>query len=205
MRDNGSMALVTVDGTDFCINEPTPFGSKWNSHKFKHAGLRYEIRICIQTGWIVWVYGPFPADQWTDLNISRLGINKAIAAGEVFVADKTYKDKHGYSLTPTGKPGTRLGRMMAVARSRHETVNRYFKMFGAFRNQWRHHRKKHGIAFWAAANLVQARIQVEYPLFKVFYQDQLRSNLRQQRAAFKKEQRRLLIKQQHRKCRNHRS
>lgn len=45
MKDNGSICKVTVDGTDFLINEPTPFNKKWCSHKFKHAALRYEIGI----------------------------------------------------------------------------------------------------------------------------------------------------------------
>jgi len=181
MEDNGSICKVTVDGTDFLINEPTPFSGKWCSHKFKHAALRYEIGICIQTGWIVWINGPYPAGQWTDLCISRDGLNQALGRGEKFVADGVYRDSHGWSMTPSGY-NTRGEHMKAVARARHETVNRYFKVFGAFRNQWRHHRKKHGIAFYAAANVVQARIQLEPSIFQVHYKD----NLKQQLEKFKK-------------------
>ena len=180
MRSNGSICLVTVDATDFLINEPTPFSSIWYSHKMKHAALRYEIAICIQTGWIVWVNGPYPAGQWPDLAISRDGLNQSLGRKEMFIADGGYRDKHGWSKTPSGHH-TRLGRMEAVARAWHECVNRYFKVFGAFDRRWRQHRKKHGVAFMAAANIVQARIQLEPTVFQVMYHDRLKKHLKKQK------------------------
>ena len=36
---------ISLDGTDFRIQEPTPFDPKWFSHKFKGPGLRYEIGV----------------------------------------------------------------------------------------------------------------------------------------------------------------
>ena len=177
MKDNGSICKITVDGTDFLICEPTPFGKRWCSHKFKHAALRYEIGICIQTGWIVWVHGPYPAGQWTDLAISRDGLNQALGKDEMFVADSGYRDKNGWALTPNGY-NTREQYRQAVSLSRHECVNRYFKVFAAFDRKWRHHRKKHGTAFMAAANIVQARIQLEPTVFQVMYRDRLKQNLK---------------------------
>ena len=47
---------ISVDGTDERICEPTPFGPKWYSHKFHGPGLRYEIGIGIETGYIVWAH-----------------------------------------------------------------------------------------------------------------------------------------------------
>ena len=58
MRPNGSVCLISVDEVDFRIREPIPFSSKWFSHK-------------MQTGWIVWVNGPFPAGDWPDLAVAR--------------------------------------------------------------------------------------------------------------------------------------
>jgi len=176
MKDNGSICLVTVDCADFKIHEPTPFSNKWFSHKFKHAGLRYEIAICIQTGWIVWINGPYPCGHWPDLDISRDGLNQALLPWEKFVADGTYKDEYGYSYTPTGY-NTREQHMKAVARARHETINGVFKKFGALKDEWRHHRTKHGIAFSAIANIVQAQIQCEPTSFKVQYKDRVRYHL----------------------------
>ena len=195
-----------MDGTDFPINEPTPFDRKWCSPKFKHAGLRYEIAICIQTGWIVWVNGPYPAGQWPDLCVSRDGLNQALDDDEMFVADGGYKHKKGgWSLTPSGYR-TRLQHMQAVARARHECINRYFKVFGAFRIQWRHHRSKHGIAFYAAANLVQARIQLEPAAFQVLYKDRLRRQLQLLKEQEKAKKRKQLLKKKKRmqlRKRNH--
>jgi hypothetical protein len=49
----GNECLVSVDGTDFQINEPTPFSKGYYSHKFNGPGLRYEIALNIMTGDIV--------------------------------------------------------------------------------------------------------------------------------------------------------
>ena len=170
--DGISICMVTVDGTDFKINEPTPFSSKWFSHKFNHAGLRYEIGICIKTGWIVWINGPYPPGHWPDLAISRDGLNQALEPWEKFLADGGYADDYGYSFTPTGR-NNRDQYMKAVARARHETVNGVFKKFDALKHEWRHHRTKHGIVFNAIANIVQAEIQLEPTTFQVKYKDKL--------------------------------
>ena len=49
----GQVCFISLDGTDFRILEPSPFDPKWYSHKFKGAGVRYEVGICLKTGWIV--------------------------------------------------------------------------------------------------------------------------------------------------------
>jgi hypothetical protein len=48
---NNRFSTVIVDGTDFRINEPTDFSTKWFSHKFKGPGLRYEVAISIKGGY----------------------------------------------------------------------------------------------------------------------------------------------------------
>ena len=76
---------MTVDGTDYSINEPQlrpgrprprsrkgkllPYNPKWYTKKYQGAGVRYEIGVCIQTGDIVWTNGPFPCGRWQDLKI----------------------------------------------------------------------------------------------------------------------------------------
>ena len=71
MSDTGAVCKVTLDGTDCPINEPVPFNPKYYSHKFKGPGLKYELGICIQTGWICWWNGPFPCGN-PDLAIARI-------------------------------------------------------------------------------------------------------------------------------------
>ena len=39
---------MSVDGTDFLINEPKPFDNCWFSHKFRGPGLRYEVEVSIE-------------------------------------------------------------------------------------------------------------------------------------------------------------
>ena len=64
---------MTVDGADFPIWEPRPYckvgNAIWYSPKFKGAGLRYELGVCIQTGDIVWINGPFCPGNWNDVEI----------------------------------------------------------------------------------------------------------------------------------------
>ena len=168
--DVGALCLVTVDGTDFKINEPTPHNSKWFSYKINHAGLRYEVGICIQTGWIVWINGPYAPGDWPDLPISRDGLCDALAPDELFLADGTYSDGHGWCVTPTGHKNADQ-RMKGIARARHERVNGLLKNFCCLRHCFRHHRTKHGRVFTACANIVQAMIQLENPAFHVDYDD----------------------------------
>ena len=89
----GETCLVTVDGTDFCIYEPTPFWSIWRSHKFNGPGLRYEVAVCIQTGDIVWINGPFPCGRYPDLNIFCLGLKHMLLEWEMVEADGGYRDE----------------------------------------------------------------------------------------------------------------
>ena len=80
MRDNGSQCKITVDGTDFRIMEPYPFDEKWLSEKFNGPGVKYEVGICIQTGWIVHVNGPYACGQWHDLAVARDSLCYKLAA-----------------------------------------------------------------------------------------------------------------------------
>lgn len=95
-KDNsqpGQSCFVSLDGVDFPINEPTPFSSKWFSHKFKATGLRYEVGVCIHTGKIVWAYGGFPCGDWPDLRLARHCLVTFLEGGEKVLADKGYNDR----------------------------------------------------------------------------------------------------------------
>ena len=85
---------MSVDGTDFKIQQPQIFDKKWFSHKFKGPGLRYEVALNIQTGDIVWSHGPFPPGAHTDLAIFLQGLAHKLKPGEKVKAD-THKLKPG--------------------------------------------------------------------------------------------------------------
>ena len=84
------MCLVTVDGTDFCINEPKPFGLGGKSFKFNGPGVCYEVALCTCTGDIVWINGIFPCGQWPHLSIFRHALMGALLDGKKGVADLRY-------------------------------------------------------------------------------------------------------------------
>ena len=123
MADANQRCKITVDGTNFWIQEPIPFNPKWYSHKFKGPGLRYEVTICIKTGWIVWVNGPFPAGEWPNRKITQAGINHHLDDNECYVGDGGYYDGWQWAETPTGY-NNHEQKMYAMARAPHETINR---------------------------------------------------------------------------------
>jgi hypothetical protein len=167
---NGRHCLVTVDGTDFAIFEPVPFSSKWYSHKLKRAGLRYEIAICIQMGESVWINGPFPSGSWSDLMIARYALVDALDDGECYLADSRYRDGKQFSVTPSGMHSF-SDRQQSAVRSRHETLNKHYKDWGALRWLYRHSPVSHSKVMHAIVNIVQVTILNGEPLFQVEYQD----------------------------------
>jgi DDE superfamily endonuclease len=171
MKDNGSVCLVTIDGTDCPINEPSPFSPKWYSHKTNGPGLRYEVGVCIQTAHIVWVNGPYPCGAWSDYRISRDCLIWELCQGEKFLADGGYRDGGLYAVTPSGVNNAEE-RMNQVARARHETVNSLLKRWGVLRTAFRHELVKHATAFHAIAIISQIQIEAgESRLFEVLYDD----------------------------------
>lgn len=156
VRNN--VCLVSVDGTDFRINEPSPFDPKWFSHKFKGPGLRYEVAVSIQRGWIVWVNGPYPCGSYPDLRIAREALIHELEDWEYYIADGGYQDGGNYAVTPSGR-NEFSDRQKAVVRARHETVNKRLKDWSALSHTFRHSLDKHGVVFRAIANLVQLQMQ----------------------------------------------
>ena len=170
LADPYQVCLITVDGTDFKIEEPSPFDPSYYSHKINHAGLRYEIGICIKTGWIVWVNGPFPCGAWPDLRIARSALHDMLLAGEKYVADGGYSDGHGYSENPNGT-NTFAQRQYALARARHETINGVFKTHKCLNDMWRHDRDKHGLVFHSITIIVQLGLREGNYTFTIDYDE----------------------------------
>jgi hypothetical protein len=170
-RHWGQICHVTVDGTDFKVNEPNPFSPMYFSEKFNHAGLRYEVAICILTGWIVWVNGPFPCGTWPDLRIAREALHGMLADGEMYVADSGYQEGNQHCFTPDGSNSYEQ-RKMGEARARHETINGRFKTWKAMDVEWRHSLEKHGVAFRAIAVVTQREIYSGHKNFKVNWNEQ---------------------------------
>lgn len=172
-EDIGNICLVSVDGTDFRIQEPTPFCKSWHSRKFNGAGLRYEVAISICSGDVVWIHGPFPCGSWPDICIFRNALKNELGDGEKVEADLGYRGEPGCVsvpdcsafLNPVGR------RQKALARSRHETLNKRLKQWHCLHDTFRHDLVKHGSVFRAVAVITQVAIENGEPLFSVDYND----------------------------------
>ena len=159
---------MTVYGTHFRIYNRTEKKSKkyiksWYSHKYNAAGVSYEVAVCIKTGDIVWICGPFPAAT-ADISIYRYKLKDMLTAFEKVMADRGYAGDKS-CLTPYDGINRQHLRSMAVLRSRHETVNRRFKVFGALKQCFRHSPTKHHAFFRSAVVLVQLAHQLGYSHF----------------------------------------
>ena len=166
---NGSRCLISVDGTDFHIYEPTPFWKGWFSHKFNGPALRYEVSICIQTGWIVWIKGPFVAGHWSDIKIFQGWLKTKLLPDEFVEADRGYRGDDKMSAPDDDAPSLYHFYSKGNVRARHETVNRRFKQFNCLHHRFRHDKEKHALCFDAVAVLTQLSIQSGEPLYDVEY------------------------------------
>jgi hypothetical protein len=83
---------MTIDGTNMPIWETYPFDPELYSYKLNSPGLRYEIGVCIQTGNIVWINGPYKPARWVDLNIFCDKLMWELLDGEWVVGDGGYQD-----------------------------------------------------------------------------------------------------------------
>lgn len=176
MDDPGNICLVSVDGTDFRIYQWKPFWKGWFSHKFRGPGLRYEVGVCIRTGWIVWIHGPYPCGNWPDLKIFRKALIRMLSLGEKVHADLGYIGEPSFVVTPIEVDPNNLAEVAAYGlfqnlRGRHETVNRRFKQFEILKRVFRHDVQLHQPVFGACAVITQLAIEGGEPLYPIRYDE----------------------------------
>ena len=163
--DKGNDCLITVNGTDFCIfeQEPTFYG-----HKFKGSGLRYEVGVCILTGKIVWINGPFECGIWPDIKISRSALMLKLEDGERVKADDGYLgEAPQHIMCPKSFCNTaETIRTQSRICSRQESVNKQFKQFGILKQVYRHDLSDHAGVFRAIAVITEIAIEHHKPLFQ---------------------------------------
>ena len=93
--------ILTVDGTHCLIEEPSLDDfmeqKKYYSHKFKTAGLDYEVALSIFEPKCVWIRGPYPAGK-NDISIFRhklkdkmLESRKASKVDYMGIGDRGYR------------------------------------------------------------------------------------------------------------------
>ena len=154
---------MSVDGTDFRSQQFKPWSKTWYSHKFEGPGLCYEIGVCILSGSIVWIHGPFRCGEWPDINIFKHALITYLEQGERVQADNGYR---GYPKVKTPN----LGGDQRVDQ-RHETVNKRLKQIKCLKNIWRHDLNLHSVSLWAVAVITQLSFENGEPVFDVDYDD----------------------------------
>ena len=140
------------------IKEPRPFQPGFYCKKHNGPGVKYEVAVCIETGWIVWFYGPFKSGK-NDLLVAREGVDLILDHGERYIADKAYLSQ--CSVIPYDALNDADRHYMRVVRGRHETINRLFKMFAVLGNPFRRDPYKHGLYAHTIANIIQIGIMFE--------------------------------------------
>ena len=157
-----------MDCTDCRIYEvQVPFCTVWYSSKFRGPGIRYEIAICILTGDIVWINGPFPCGI-TDNIIYKSDLGKRLRPGEFVEADSGYEGNDNVK-PPGAKVNHVQGEKKSQARGRHEGVNGRITFFHAICDRFRHNdHGKHRTMFVATAVAIQIGFNLNEGLpFKV--------------------------------------
>ena len=144
----------------------------WFSPKYTQAAVRYEIGLCIQTGYIVWTHGPFPAGLIPDISVLRSKLKYELAPGERVECDRGYCGEFCKIDLPDEccGHGTRQYKTKQIVRARHETVNRRLKQFGCLKQQFRHPISKHSTVCCAVIAIVQISLENGHPLFDIGYE-----------------------------------
>jgi hypothetical protein len=171
--DNNRFSTVTVHGTDFRINEPTDFSTKWFSHKFKGPGLRYEVAISIMGGGIVHIQGPNPCGKWPDIKNFRECLIYKLREGGKVEADNGYRGEPEKIRTPLARAYyfSEEKKQKYKARARHETCasNRRFKHGGVPSQRFRHELTDHRKICGSIVVITQIELRNGHPLFQVEY------------------------------------
>ena len=160
---------MSVGGTDLAIPKPShPIEPRWFSHKMNCAAVRYAVAVGIENSYIIWVNGPYPAGEWSDITIARLSLVHMLNNKEFYIADGGYRDGGQWSATPTGRHDY-MDRQRAVVRSRYENINARIKQWAICNMIYRHDLEKHGYVFCTVANLTQLGIETDKPIWQLEY------------------------------------
>jgi hypothetical protein len=162
---NRARYLLTIDGTDCPIQEPSNFSKSWFSHKFKGPAVKYELGVDME-GNLVWISGPYRGSI-NDLTIFRRVLKALIPKNFLCIADSGYKGEPGVISIPNKFDSPAVKAFKQRARSRHETMNKRIKDFRCVSSTFRHSVDKHPIVFGAVAVLCQYNIEAGETLFEL--------------------------------------
>ena len=163
--------FMSSDCTDCPVFEPWPFSKKMFSKKFNGPGVKYDVGVCIKTGHIVWVDGPFVASH-SESTLFKHGLGKHIFDGEKVEVDSGPKGDDRLVQPHVGKD-SKERKQKSVVRGRQEGVNGRMKVYSVLTTHFHHMKdgrermmKAHGLCFNAVAVITQLKIASGEAIFK---------------------------------------
>eukprot|EP00536_Pseudo-nitzschia_multiseries_P015770 jgi/Psemu1/43791/gm1.43791_g len=132
------------------------------SHKFNGPAVKYEVGVCLKTGWIVWINRPFVGSK-NDGTIYKEGLSNLLHDDEAVEVDRGYRGHDKMKLPDMGLTGIER-KMKSNAQSQHETVKGRLKIFNVLTSHFRNMKtnrqgmmQKHKISFEAVAVITQLK------------------------------------------------
>jgi hypothetical protein len=149
----GNDCLMSINGTDFRIPQTgkATTNNWFASHKYAgKSALRYKIGVSILGGDLVWIQGPYPAGQITDIKIFNKILRHFLEPGKRVEADNSYVGATNKieCLSNLCNPIKNKGMQSHIC-SHYKTINGWFKMWGILKEVYHYNIRRHGEVFWA--------------------------------------------------------
>ena len=168
-KPNGPRIIISVDGTDFKIWEPSKGqfnrDPSWCSSKMKASAVRYELALDIWSSKLVWINGPFKSGSFNDIRIFKGKLMQKIKDGKRGIADRGYAGVELKICIPSSRDPPHVRNFSSRVRCRHETFNGRIKNFSSMEQTWTHGVDKHKIAVEAVCVIIQYQMDNGAPLF----------------------------------------
>lgn len=170
--------IMTVDGTMSAANEKAgedvTKDPKHYSHKHHSAGFNTEVGISIKESRCIWINGPGPAGENTDLVLFRKpgGLrDKLCEIGKKGIADGGYTGSPNELSTPNGHDHPSVRKFKSRALKRHEKFNNMLKNFKCLAIKFRHTAHsdtRYVTCFHAVATICQYQLENGTPLWNIY-------------------------------------
>ena len=154
---------------DSPIKEPFPFDTEIFSEKLNGPGYKYEIRVCVRTGHIVWINGPFKAGCHDTRVFKECGLKAALCDNECVEVDAGFQGDDRYK-NPNISQSRKDRKEKSVVRARHKNVNGRLKQSNVLNDVFCHNSaEKHQLCAFAVAVTTQLGFELDEGLYDVKY------------------------------------
>ena len=157
-------ALLTGDCSDFHIDEPSPWNTKWYSKKFNGPGLKYLVAIAIYSKNICFAEGPRCAGSGDESTFYKQTLLPKLPNEPIEVDSGPGGDMR---LMGPNVRARQQRKDKSIVRGRHETIFAMFKHFNVLDTHF-HHRytdeakmlSQHKLYFDSVAVIIQIKLMM---------------------------------------------